>query len=73
MRTFFLVWAVLLGLFAAPAEARLLTADLVREPQSLLPYCSWLPDPEGAHSVESISSGSLQERFAPLGDDALLK
>ncbi|MDL2268077.1 hypothetical protein LJC46_08875, partial [Desulfovibrio sp. OttesenSCG-928-G15] len=65
MRTFFLS-CVLLLLLAIPAHAKLLSADQVREPQSLLPYCTWLPDPEMRHSIASVTSGASPERFAPL-------
>ena len=65
MRTFFLGCLLALTL-ATPAQARLLAADRINEPQSLLPYCSWLFDAEGRHTIENIASGSLQERFEPL-------
>lgn len=73
MRTILLFCTLILGLMASGAEARLLSANLVREPQSLLPYFSWLPDADGSLTIESISSGSLEERFAPLADGIPLK
>lgn len=67
MRTFLLM-CLLVPVMAVSAHARPLLADAVTAPQPLLPYCSWLADPEGKHTIESISDISEQENFAPLRD-----
>lgn len=72
MRTFFL-GCLLALILASSAQAQLIAADRINEPQSLLPYCSWLPDPEGRLGIDDIASGSSQERFAPLAGGISLK
>ena len=59
--------------FAASAHGKLLTADQIRDVEPLLPYFTWLVDPEGKQSIATVSTGSLQERFAPLANGIPLK
>ena len=59
--------------FAASAHGKLLTADQIRDVEPLLPYFTWLVDPGGKQSIASVSTGSLQERFAPLANGIPLK
>ena len=66
MRTFILSCACILALASATYASRPITADQITAPQPLLPYCSWLSDPEGTQTIESVTSGTLQQRFAPL-------
>lgn len=72
MRSIFLS-CVLMLILATSAHGKLLAADQVREPQTLLPYFTWLIDPEGKHNIASVTSGGLQERFAPLANGIPLK
>lgn len=72
MRSFLFSCVFVLTL-AASAHGKLLTADHIRDVEPLLPYFSWLVDPEGNQSISSVSSGSLQERFAPLASGIPLK
>ena len=59
--------------FAASAHGKLLTADQIRDVEPLLPYFTWLVDSEGKQSIATVSTGSLQERFAPLANGIPLK
>ena len=68
-----LLSCVLVLTLAASAHSKLLTADQVREVEPLLPYFTWLTDPEGKQTIASVASGSLQERFAPLANGVPLK
>ena len=56
----------LLVLTTAAHAAQPLIADRISAPEPLLPYSTWLPDPEGKQTIDSIISGSVQQRFAPL-------
>ncbi len=59
--------------FAASAHGKLLTADQIRDVEPLLPYFTWLVDLEGKQNIATVSTGSLQERFAPLANGIPLK
>ena len=72
MRSTFLSCVLVLAL-AASAHSKLLTADLIRDSQPLLPYFTWLMDPEGKETITSITAGSAQERLAPLANGIPLK
>ncbi len=52
--------------FVASAKAGPLMTDAVRESEPLLPYFTWLSDPEGTQTIYSVSSSSRQESFTPL-------
>lgn len=61
-----LLTCLLLPLVAATAGGGLLATNRIREPQPLLPYSSWLPDPDGSQTIHSVSSGAAQDLFTPL-------
>ncbi len=48
------------------AYGKVLTTELIREPQSLLPYCSWLVDEDGRQTIETVAAGNFQRRFIPM-------
>ena len=58
---------------AVSAHGKLLTADQIRDVEPLLPYFTWLMDSEGKQGIASVSTGSMQERFAPLVNGIPLK
>ena len=58
---------------AVSAHGKLLTADQIRDVEPLLPYFTWLMDSEGKQSIATVSTGSMQERFAPLVNGIPLK
>ncbi|MDR1685467.1 MAG: hypothetical protein LBR82_03325 [Desulfovibrio sp.] len=51
---------------AAASAADILAADKLTAPEALLPYLSWLADPQGEIGVRDLSAGAVQERFTPL-------
>ncbi|MDR2124050.1 MAG: hypothetical protein LBP38_03585 [Desulfovibrio sp.] len=51
---------------AAASAADILASDKVVAPEALLPYLSWLADPQGEISMSDLSAGAVQERFTPL-------
>ncbi|MDR1947135.1 MAG: hypothetical protein LBQ51_08235 [Desulfovibrio sp.] len=53
--------------------ADILAADRVSAPEPLLPYLSWLPDPQGEIGIRTLASGNVQERFTPLYSGIPLK
>ncbi|MDR2489407.1 MAG: response regulator [Desulfovibrio sp.] len=53
-------------IFAISAHGKLLTANQIDSVEPLLPYFTWLIDPEGKQTIDTVSSGTLHERFAPL-------
>ncbi|MDR3175911.1 MAG: hypothetical protein LBU06_05205 [Desulfovibrio sp.] len=57
---------LLCAFFASPVAAKVLAADRVAAPESLLPYFSWLADVNGELDIRAVSSEAVQERFAPL-------
>ncbi len=72
MRKYLPILALLFAL-ASPAGAKPLVVDRIQGTEPLLPYFTWLPDPAGAHTIESVTSGSLQEHFSPLRGGLPLK
>jgi len=56
----------LLALAVAAHAANPLPVDQISTPRPLLPYCDWLPDPEGQLTIDSIASDPAQQRFTPL-------
>lgn len=68
-----LLTCLLLPLVAATADGGLLTTSQIREPQPLLPYSSWLPDPGGSQTIHTVSSGAARDFFTPAPDVILLK
>ncbi|MDL2315959.1 response regulator [Desulfovibrio sp. OttesenSCG-928-A18] len=72
MRTFLLTCALLFAL-TATAHGKFLSADRITAPEPLLPYCSWLADPAGKLSIDSITSAEWQGRFAALQGGIPLK
>ncbi|MDR1489681.1 MAG: hypothetical protein LBS65_04235 [Desulfovibrio sp.] len=57
---------LLCAFFASPALAKVLAADLVAAPESLLPYFSWLADENEEFNIRTVSAEAVQDRFAPL-------
>jgi CheY-like chemotaxis protein len=61
------VAALLFAFTSATASAAdILAADKVNAPEALLPYLSWLADPQGEITIRDLGAGTVQERFTPL-------
>lgn len=66
MRTFFLSCVCLVVFAVSAGASKPIPAGQITSPQPLLPYSFWLADPDARETIDSITSGSSQQRFTPL-------